>query len=215
MDKSVVNLSPRRMRLLMRLLPQYTGTIHFYYTIQPASITSATPGTVDIPDLTGPNTNLLGVVVNPPDVPQADTNVQNSGAGALRNGAGAKWDVSRQNKQKPINLANVPDSIHYDGQGGADLMVLYTNYPSDALAGNDDRGTGDEDNDPYTAGTAGSGNIGSWILPLDRSFIPTQMLEILLRCDCISESLHVFSSTPHGIQFPISAFGKFIESFEG
>jgi hypothetical protein len=158
----VVTLSPPPFATVNPTFTQFTGTITFSYTIQPATITSATPTTVDIPDLTGGNTNILGAVVSPPDVPAGDVNVQNSGAGALSGGAAFKWDVSRQNKQKPINLANVPDSIaEMTRLGGGDLMVLYTNYPSDALAGNDDRGPGDEDNDPYTAGTAGLGNIGS------------------------------------------------------
>jgi hypothetical protein len=144
----------------------FSGPISFTYAIQPASIISATPATVDIPDLRGPNNDLGGTPVPPPRVPAADVNVQNSGANTLDGGAANKWDVSRQNKQKPINLANIPDTIaSMNAQGFGDLMVLYTNFPSDPLAGNDDKGVGDEDDDPYTAGLAGVGNIQSGDAP--------------------------------------------------
>ncbi|MEM9544886.1 MAG: hypothetical protein AAGA77_02885 [Bacteroidota bacterium] len=155
----VVALSPAPYAAVGATFTQFSGTITFRYAIQPATV--VTSGT-DIPNLTGVNTSLAGAVVNPPRVPAGDTNVQNSGAATLNGGADRKWDVSRQNIQKPINLANVPNSVaNATSQGAGDLFVLYTNFPSDNLAGNDDRGTGDEDNNPYVAGTAGLGNIGS------------------------------------------------------
>jgi hypothetical protein len=141
---------------------QFSGSITHTYTIQPATITTSTPTVDDLPDLTGVNNSIAGAVVNPPAVPAVDVNVQNSGANDLDNGVDAKWDVSRQNIQKPIGLATIPDSVaNAVAQGAGDLFVLYANFPSDALAGNDDKGTGDEDNNPYAAGVGGLGNIFS------------------------------------------------------
>lgn len=135
----------------------FSRTITITFTIQPATIISATPAAVDIPDLRGANTSIAGPVVPPPDVPGGDVGVQNSGAGVLAGGATTKWDVSRQNKQKPANIANIPLTIAQPG--ALEFYTLYNNYPTLSACGNDDKGVADEDNDPYTVGFAPIGAI--------------------------------------------------------
>ena len=78
--------------------------------------------------------------------PPGGTNVCGN---SLAGGADKHWDISRQTRQKVVDKPAgwqdvdwLPPPCWYTG-------VL--NYPVNDVVGNDDTGTGDEDNDPYTA----------------------------------------------------------------
>ena len=64
-----------------------------------------------------------------------------------------KWDISRQIRQKVVSAPS--------GWTSSDWLpppCWYTDvltYPANDIIGNDDAGTGDEDNDPYTAPDVG------------------------------------------------------------
>ncbi|MFT3701508.1 MAG: hypothetical protein QM802_04020 [Agriterribacter sp.] len=133
----------------------FSRSIRNTYTIQPATIISANPTTIDIPDLTGANQNLAGNTVNPPDVTAADVGVANNGAGQLSGGADHKWDVSRQIRRKAVDISHIANTA----AASAFFFTTFLNYPSNPLAGNDDQGTSDEDNDPYVAGLVLVGQI--------------------------------------------------------
>ena len=104
-----------------------TGT-----SIQPVFNSTATiaPSTLitdtDRPDLSGANT------VAPP------------GGQALSSGADKKWDVSRRRATR-INITagnpSMPDEI----------LDVDQDFPTDPLVGNDDHGTSDETNNPYSS----------------------------------------------------------------
>jgi hypothetical protein len=133
----------------------FSRAIRNTYTIQPATIISAAFATTDIPDLTGANQDLAGNTVNPPDVTAADVGVANSAAGQLSGGADHKWDVSRQIRRKAVDVTNIPATV----AANTFFYTSFLNYPSNPLAGNDDQGTADEDNDPYAAGLVAIGQI--------------------------------------------------------
>jgi len=135
----------------------FSRSIRHTYTIQPVTIISAAFAVTDIPDLTGANQDLATNTVNPPDVTAGDVNVANSAAGQLSGGADHKWDVSRQIRRKAVDVANIPDTV----ASGPFFYTSFLNYPSDALAGNDDQGTADEDNDPYVGGLVAVGQISA------------------------------------------------------
>jgi len=108
------------------------------HTLSPGTIITQT----DRPDLSGVNSN------SPPNVPDEDTGVYNKGAD-LSAGANMRWDASRQIRQKILN----PDELDLGKVVSPYFPQYYTsylNYPSDDTCGNDDPGTIDEDNDPYT-----------------------------------------------------------------
>ncbi|MGD8500435.1 MAG: hypothetical protein PVJ86_07290, partial [Phycisphaerales bacterium] len=122
---------------------------YFYFTISPSTIIDDS----DRPELS------TGAPASPPDVPAGETTVAHCGIG-LGGGVNAKWDESRQRRHKLIN----PDSISFAnsfyncGCGcGQQFWENWLEYPQDKsftdsdVTGNDDRGTADEDNDPYDA----------------------------------------------------------------
>lgn len=125
----------------------FSRSIRHTYIIQPATIISAAFTTTDIPDLTGANQDIAGNTVNPPDVSAGDVGVANSAAGQLSGGADHKWDVSRQIRRKAVDVTNIPNTV----AAGPFFYTTFLNYPTNSLAGNDDQGTADEDNDPYAA----------------------------------------------------------------
>lgn len=133
----------------------FSRAIRHTYSIQPATIISAAFAATDIPDLTGANQDLAGNTVNPPDVSAGDIGVANSAAGQLSGGADHKWDVSRQIRRKAVDVTNIPDTV----TAAPFFYTTFLNYPTNALAGNDDQGTADEDNDPYIAGLVAVGQI--------------------------------------------------------
>lgn len=107
------------------------GGYDFKATIVPQSILQKT---AEIPELTGANTQP------PPGGNHLDGR-------PLSGGANKRWDISRQTRQKktvPAGWANTnflpPASLYQD------ILV----YPTSNIEGNDDAGTGDEDNDPYS-----------------------------------------------------------------
>jgi len=124
----------------------------FTHTIKPATIITA----ADRPDLSGANAT---------SVPPAGG--LNHAGNPLTGGATKKWDSSRKIRKKTLNPSSVPLI------GGASFHGNYHNYPSMSdgdgrpggagavsfmdwlVAGNDDAGVGDEDNNPYTAPHAG------------------------------------------------------------
>lgn len=119
-----------------------SGGYDFTFTIQPASIIPA--GGADVPDLTGANTN------DPPDVPAADATTPNHGD-SLAGGATLMWDVTRRVRRKIIN----PSSIPFDTNGNhsnPEFYQTFPDFPSVEVVGNDDKHTGDENNDPYANG---------------------------------------------------------------
>lgn len=136
--------------------PHNTGTSHtwripvatrkrFIFEIEPATIVTDLNENKDAPNLTGPNS------VAPP------------GGSVLSSGANKKWDVSRRIRIKhrnpaPTTLAkndywgapNHQDGINANANSFPSASVEVVTYPNDSLVGNDDRGTGDEVNNPYT-----------------------------------------------------------------
>jgi hypothetical protein len=109
----------------LRVGTEVSANIKPIATIRPADIISDT----DRPDLSGPN------MAPPPGG-------TNSCGAALSGGANAKWDISRR---IIIRASTTPP--------GLPLACIDNpvNYPNDPAIGNDDAGTGDEDNDPYSA----------------------------------------------------------------
>ncbi len=107
-----------------------SGGYNFTHTIGPAAIITD----ADRPDLTGANT------VAPPG--------GNHWTGdPLSGGANKKWDNSRQMRTKKLNPAGIADADFTQLPPPADIS-----YPVNPVEGNDDRGTGDETNDPYSGG---------------------------------------------------------------
>lgn len=120
----------------------------FTHTIKPATLITA----VDRPDLSGANTT---------SVPPAGG--KNYAGNALSGGATKKWDSSRRIRQKTLNPSSVAlpgdasfhDNFHNfpsvsdgDGRPGGAGAISFRDW---LVAGNDDAGVGDEDNNPYTA----------------------------------------------------------------
>ncbi len=118
-----------------------SGGYDVTHTITPADIITQS----DRPDLSGSNNS------SPPNVPAGDTNVANKGV-SLAGGADMKWDSSRQIRRNVLN----PDNINFSAHPDITKYTTYLNYPSDGVCGNDDVGTADEDNDPYSAPNAGA-----------------------------------------------------------
>jgi hypothetical protein len=108
-----------------------TGGYRFIHRISPATIITD----ADRPNLSGANT------VDPPG-----GNHPLFGA-PLANGANRKWDSSRHIRAKLFNPAGIAN---------ADFTQPPPNvvnaYPVNDVEGNDDRATGDENNDPYANG---------------------------------------------------------------
>ncbi len=98
-------------------------------TIQPAEIITD----ADRPNLAGANTS-------------APPGGNNNCAMALAGGGNARWDMSRR---IAVRAATTPAGL---ALGCVDNM---DNFPANLAIGNDDAGTGDEDNDPYSAPAAG------------------------------------------------------------
>lgn len=122
----------------------------FTHRIKPGKIITA----AERPDLSGANTTS----------PTAGLNYAGS---ALSGGADKKWDSSRMIRQKTLNPAGValptPASFHDnfhqfpsttdgDGRPGGAGTISFRDW---LVAGNDDAGVGDENNDPYTAPNIG------------------------------------------------------------
>jgi hypothetical protein len=104
-----------------------TGGYNFTHTIQPASIITD----ADRPNLSGSNT------VAPPGGSHWTGN-------PLSGGADKKWDNSRQMRTKWL----LPSGLSPSDFSSPPLPNGIT-YPTNEVEGNDDRGTGDETNDPY------------------------------------------------------------------
>lgn len=120
----------------------------FKHTINPSTIITAS----ERPDLSGANSS--------PAPPAAGLNHKGD---PLTGGVNKKWDSSRKIRKKTLNPAGVPlpgdASFHGnfhnfpsmtdgDGRPGGAGAVSFTDW---LVAGNDDAGVGDEDNDPYTS----------------------------------------------------------------
>lgn len=112
------------------------GGYNFTHTIQPQTIITD----ADRPDLSGSN------ATSPPG-----GNHPIFSSDPLSGGAGKKWDNSRQIRARQLNPAGIADSDI------AQPPFPDISYPADDVEGNDDRGTGDENNDPYTNGGVLSG----------------------------------------------------------
>jgi hypothetical protein len=127
---------------------------YFEFTINPVEIITDT----DVPKLSGAKS----------------ANNALPGAAVLQTGADKKWDVSRRIRIKHENPA--PTTIlrshlwgspnHTEGLDAyaasfpsTAIEVLF--YPTDEREGNDDRGVGDEDNDPYS----NTQSVGAGIAP--------------------------------------------------
>jgi len=109
------------------------SNINLTGTIFPASIISD----ADRPSLDGANT------VPPP----GGTNVC---GGALAGGVDHKWDMSRQRRLAVVDPAGLlPNMIATMNNGCVNNLSV---YPAAREIGNDDAGTGDENNDPYANG---------------------------------------------------------------
>lgn len=124
----------------------------FHHAIKPATLITA----VDRPDLSGANT-----------VPVPPSGGLNYKGDALSGGATKKWDSSRKIRQKTLNPSgvslpgdasfhgnfhNFPSLTDGDGRPGGAGAISFRDL---LVAGNDDAGVGDEDNDPYTAPHSG------------------------------------------------------------
>jgi hypothetical protein len=113
------------------------GGYNFTHTINPTQIITDT----DRPDFCG-NSNPTMCISNINSPPGGNHPIFTSDP--LSNGANQKWDSSRQIRIKIINPNNIASS---------DLsqppFVNLSNYPTDDVEGNDDRGTDDEINLPY------------------------------------------------------------------
>jgi hypothetical protein len=120
----------------------------FKHTIKPSTIITL----ADRPDLSGANTS--------PAPPAAGLNHRGN---PLTGGVNRKWDSSRKIRKKTLNpngvalpghasfhgnFHNYPSMADGDGRPGGAGAVSFTDW---LVAGNDDAGVGDEDNDPYTA----------------------------------------------------------------
>lgn len=120
----------------------------FIHTIKPSTIITAS----DRPDLSGSNTS--------PVPPLSGLNHKGD---PLTGGVNRKWDSSRKIRKKTLNPAGVvlpgdasfhgnfhdfPSMADGDGRPGGAGAVSFTDW---LVAGNDDAGVGDEDNDPYTS----------------------------------------------------------------
>jgi hypothetical protein len=106
-----------------------TGGFNFTHRILPTAIFTDT----DRPNLSGPNT------VAPPG------GVHPFNGGLLANGANRKWDSSRQIRAKLFKPAALTNNDFAQPP-----PVDIPSYPTNDVEGNDDRATGDENNDPYT-----------------------------------------------------------------
>jgi len=104
-----------------------SGGYKFTHTIQPGSIITDS----NRPDLSGAKT------IDPPGGMHWDGE-------PLANGADKKWDNTRQIKSKWILPAGIT-SVQCCGSLPDGLT-----YPTDDVEGNDDRSTGEENNDPYS-----------------------------------------------------------------
>jgi outer membrane protein OmpA-like peptidoglycan-associated protein len=94
--------------------------------------------------------NMRGNAVPATPVPGAGTPHPVLG-GDLANGVNSRWDVTRRVRTKfiyPAHLAGVP----LDAGAPPVIGNPVAAYPADRLIGNDDRGTADEDNNPYVDG---------------------------------------------------------------
>jgi hypothetical protein len=126
-------ITPVRTTSGLRVGTQIGADFSSTATIAPSSIITD----ADRPNLSGPKT------VNPP----GGNNVSGQ---PLSGGAAMKWDMSRRITIRSTNNATSPPlpPVAVDGNDC---------YPSDPVVGNDDAGTGDENNDPY----ASSGQLNS------------------------------------------------------
>jgi len=111
------------------------GGYTFHHTISPDSILDTTE---DVP-------NLSTAHSNPPAVPNEE-GVMYKGQ-VLEGGVTARWDISRDARQKIINPSNIPFTT--DGLHGAFSYTSYLNWPTESAAGNDDPFAAYEDNNPY------------------------------------------------------------------
>lgn len=108
------------------------GGYEFNATIEPATIITD----ADRPKLSGTKDT------DPP----GGNNICGS---PLSGGATMHWDISRQIRAK---IASTPNGWNNsDWLPPACINVDIANYPGNAIEGNDDAGTGDENNDPYNA----------------------------------------------------------------
>lgn len=120
----------------------------FKHTIKPSAIITA----ADRPDLSGANSS--------PAPPASGLNHKGD---PLTGGVNKKWDSSRKIRKKTLNpnavalpgdasfhgnYHNFPSMSDGDGRPGGAGAVSFSDW---LVAGNDDAGVGDEDNDPYTA----------------------------------------------------------------
>jgi hypothetical protein len=120
----------------------------FEHTIKPSEIITAP----DRPNLAGANTTAVP--------PASGLNYKGD---SLVGGADKKWDSSRKIRQKTINPNGVslpgdasfhgnfhdfPSMSDGDGRPGGAGAISFRDL---LVAGNDDAGVGDEDNDPYSA----------------------------------------------------------------
>ncbi len=123
------------------------GGYNFTHTIAPAAIIGAAGD--DVPDLTGANDGTRPV----PNVAGTDGNVYQKGVN-LSGGVNAKWDSSRQARQKVINPANIPFATN--GNHNALFYTNYPDWPTGNLVGNDDATANDENNNPYAGASKGT-----------------------------------------------------------
>lgn len=122
----------------------------FKHLIKPSEIITAS----DRPNLSGANVTA----------PSSGLNYKGD---SLAGGASKKWDSSRQIRQKTLNPSGVslpgdasfhgnfhgfPSTDDGDGRPGGAGKISFRDL---LVAGNDDAGVGDEDNDPYTAPHSG------------------------------------------------------------
>jgi len=148
----------------------------FTATIMPPSIISPNPLSADIPDLTGRSTV---------DVPEANKKHITTGY-RMRHSAERKWDISRQMRIRvhspSLNTNDYDESIKgqiYQGLSSENKMVI--DYPQEEAEGNDDIGTADEDNNPYSSAETKpgastktpSGDLASSDLPVGPVWIKT------------------------------------------
>lgn len=113
-------------------------TIDYSFTVQPARIITD----AERPDLSGSNTA---------DVPNKNKAHFVSG-NPLSGGASLKWDASRQVRAKILNphlYATLPPVAGHLWNGQPAATTTPESYPTNPLEGNDDSGTGDENNNPY------------------------------------------------------------------
>ena len=131
----------RASQLSIRTSINFTGQVH------PSTIIND----ADQPALKGANT------VDPP----GGTNVCGS---ALAGGVDHRWDMSRQRRRRNVDPAGLIPALVAAENAASGQGCLYTAsaYPAAPEVGNDDAGTGDENNDPY----AGGGMITSSDSPL-------------------------------------------------